>query len=378
MSILRELTGFRTVSHNSNLDLIGFIERTLGGVGIGCTIVPSADGRKASLFSCIGPPDGPGVILSGHTDVVPVAGQDWSSDPFTLRVDGGRAFGRGATDMKAFLACMLRIAMIVLRRTLAKPLILAFSYDEEIGCVGVRPMLAALDRLPRRPQLAIIGEPTGMELVLGHKGKVMGRVICKGVGGHSSDPDCGVNAVEMASEVIGAFTREKAALRVSELCDPTFAVPFTTIHVGAISGGEALNIIPETCGFDFEIRTLPEADPDDILGRLRIQAGIVATRHRGRHAANIEIAVLNEYPALATPSHEPAVSWMRDLGGMSVGINAAFGTEAGLFARELNIPAIVCGPGSVAQAHKPDEHVALEQIAMCDRFLDRLTDAIAI
>jgi acetylornithine deacetylase len=376
LSILRDLVGFPTVSRDSNLPLIDYIEHYLKELGISGIRATNADGRKANLLATIGSATSAGILLSGHTDVVPVEGQNWSTDPFVLRVENDRAYGRGTADMKGFIACTLTMAAAAARRRLERPIHLSFSYDEEIGCVGVRTLLPALTAL-RPPALGIIGEPTNMKLVIAHKGKVMGRVVCTGVPGHSSDPDNGANAISMAGDVLQAFALSQMKLRNSPTRDQEFNVPFTTLHVGSIHGGTMLNVIPASCSFEFEIRNVPADDTDAILGDLRAAAETVAAPYRERFSTcAIDIVVTNQYPALSTNHDDSAMDWLRGLVDQGAERKVAFGSEAGLLSRELSMPAIICGPGSVAQAHRPDEFVTLEQLHSCDRFLARVLDHV--
>jgi acetylornithine deacetylase len=378
LEILRNLVAFPTLCRESNVELIRYIEAYLTRLGVESATIWSEDGTRANLHCSIGPQHEPGILLSGHTDVVPVAGQSWSGDPFALRVEGTRAIARGAVDMKGFLACMLGIASLAADRKLSRPLHLAFSYDEEVGCVGVRRMLPALAALPRPPSVCIIGEPTEMRLVLGHKGKVMGRVLCRGVAGHSSERDAGVNAILLASDMLAAIERVQDDLRSSSSADESFKVPFTTVHVGRIAGGTSLNVIPSECEIDFEIRNIPADDPNVVLRRLRDRALAVADRHRDGHGSvAVEIEITNAYPTLMCPPDVPVVAELQRTLGSPRGRNVSFGTEAGLFAQALGVPCVVCGPGAVEQAHKPDEYIELSELAACDAFLARLLDQIS-
>lgn len=372
LSILRDLVSFPTVSSESNIALIDYVREFLADIGIQAKTILSEDGRKANLYATVGPADRPGVLLSGHTDVVPTTGQVWKEDPFVMRVEAGRAIGRGTTDMKGFLACVLRALTEPGVQDMQRPLHIAFSHDEEIGCVGVRRMLPAIARLACPPSICIIGEPTGMLLVMAHKGKTMGSVKCHGVAGHSSDPDRGANAIMIASDVIQEFGKLQAELRQSHNRDAEFAVPFSTIHVGRIDGGTILNVIPAACRFDFEIRNIPGDDPEQILQRLRVASQQVAGRYANAYGAvSIDIEVSNAYPALEAGSGEAH----GDLDGLverARPSKVSFGTEAGLIASELGVPAVVCGPGSVEQAHRPEEYIELTQLDACDAFLSKL------
>jgi acetylornithine deacetylase len=377
LSILRDLISFPTVSSESNIALIDYVCEFLADIGVQAKTILSEDGGKANLYATIGPADRPGVLLSGHTDVVPTTGQDWKEDPFVMRVADGRAIGRGTADMKGFLACVLRAVTEPLIQRLQRPVHIAFSHDEEIGCVGVRRMLPEIARLACLPSTCIIGEPTGMSLVTAHKGKTMGSVRCHGVAGHSSDPDRGANAIMMASDVVQEFGKLQAVLRQSDSRDAEFAVPFSTLHIGRIDGGTILNVIPATCRFDFEIRNIPEDDPEQILQRLRATSQQVAERYSSAYGTvSVDIDVSNSYPALEAGRGESHA----DLDGLVTRARpskVSFGTEAGLFAGELGVPAVVCGPGSVEQAHRPEEYIELAQLDACDAFLSRLIHRLA-
>ncbi|MCB4769986.1 acetylornithine deacetylase [Ancylobacter sp. Lp-2] len=374
IELLADLVAFPTISADSNLPLIDYVEAFLAGHGIAATRIPTEDGQKANLFAMVGPADRPGVILSGHTDVVPVAGQPWLDDPFRLRVTEDRAIGRGAADMKGFVACALRIMARAARRPLKRPLILALSHDEEIGCVGVRRMLPALAELEPRPELCIVGENTGMRVLIAHKGKVMGTIEITGVAGHSSEPDKGVNAILLASDMIQVARGIQERLKVAAVPDPELSVPYTTLHVGVIAGGTKVNIIPQHCSVGFEIRNRPEDDPDLILTELAEAGRTLAARHPG---SAVEVNVTNRYPGLSTPADEPGVAFVQRLAGANGTGKAAYGTEAGLFRETLGIATVVCGPGDVAQCHTPEEYLLLSQIAACDGFLDRLVDSLS-
>ncbi|MFL5260118.1 MAG: acetylornithine deacetylase [Hyphomicrobiales bacterium] len=374
---LETLIAFPTVSRDSNLALIEYVRHELDALGIDSTVVPSEDGRKANLFATIGPEDEPGIVLSGHTDVVPVEGQAWTSDPFTLTPRDGRLYGRGSADMKGFIASCLSMVHLAVRRDLKAPIHLAFSYDEEVGCIGVRRLLAMLKGVKPRPRFCLVGEPTLMQAVTAHKGKISFRVTAHGLEAHSSLAPMGVNAIHMVIDLINEIRAIQADVAENGAADGDYDVPYTTLHVGKITGGEVINIVPNRASFDFEIRHLPQDDPETLMRRIREQAtaivAAVADRHRG---AKIDFAPLVSYPALDTPVDSDAVNFVRSLtGGNSTG-KITFGTEAGLFQQELGIPAVVCGPGSIAVAHKPDEYVAEDQLEACDAMLSRLVDRL--
>lgn len=378
LTILDRLVGFATVSRDPNRPLIDFVRDFLAGHGIESEIIEAEDGHKANLFATIGPSDRPGVMLSGHTDVVPVDGQDWSHDPFQLRVADGRAYGRGTADMKGFVASALALAARASARKLETPLHLAFSHDEEIGCVGVRSLIDRLAGRPLRPRLAIIGEPTAMAIATGHKGKLAARATCCGVTGHSALAPNALNAIHLACDFIGALRGLQSKIEREGPRDADYDIPYTTLHAGRIAGGTALNIVPERCTIDFEIRNVAEDDPEAILARLMDEAAALVAAQRERFpGAGIGFERLNDYPGLAMPAASEAVAFLRGILDDSALCKVAFGTEGGLFSQRLGIPVLVCGPGSMEQGHKADEFIALDQLSACDRMMDRLLDRIA-
>jgi acetylornithine deacetylase len=378
LQILDDLIALPTVSRDSNLALIDYIDRFLAQRGIASTRVLNEDGRKANLWATIGPADRPGVVLSGHTDVVPVDGQAWSSDPFRMERRGGNLYGRGTADMKGFIACCLAVVEKAVAAPLKTPINLAFSYDEEIGCVGVRRLLDLLKDAPVKPRLCIVGEPTLMQAVTAHKGKLGFRVTAHGLEAHSSLAPIGVNAIYMATDLIGQIRAIQAQIAESGPRDGDYEVAYTTLHVGKIQGGEVMNIVPNRCSFDFEIRYLPEDDASAIVSRIKTAAEKVAAGFRGVFAqARFDFAELQSYPAMSTPVDSEAVKFVHALtGGNSTG-KITFGTEGGLFQAVLGTPAVVCGPGNIAVAHKPDEHVSEAQMAQCDRMMERLVERLS-
>ena len=376
---LERLIAFPSVSRDSNLDLIAYVRDHLARLGIESLLVHNEDGRKANLWATIGPKDVPGIVLSGHTDVVPVEGQAWSSDPFNLIRRNGNLYGRGTADMKGFIACCLTAAESAARRTLHTPIHLAFSYDEEIGCVGVRRLLDLLKDAPVKPRLCIVGEPTLMQAVTAHKGKLGFRVTAHGLEAHSSLAPIGVNAIYMASDLIGAIRAIQQDIAVNGLRDGDYEVSYTTLHVGKMQGGEVMNIVPNRASFDFEIRYLPEEDAAAIVTRIKAAAETIAAGCRNVFAAaRFEFMDLQSYPAMNTPVDSEAVKFVHALtGGNSTG-KITFGTEGGLFQQALGTPAVVCGPGNIAVAHKPDEHVSEAQLALCDLMLERLVEKLSM
>lgn len=376
---LEKLIAFPSVSRDSNLDLIAYVKDVLSGLGIASTLVHNEDGRKANLWATIGPADTPGVVLSGHTDVVPVEGQAWTSDPFYLTRRDGNLYGRGSADMKGFIGCCLAMAERAVTAPLKSPIHFAFSYDEEIGCVGVRRLLDLLKDAPIRPRLCIVGEPTLMQAVTAHKGKLGFRVTAHGLEAHSSLAPIGVNAIYMAADLIAAIRTLQKDIAERGVRDGDYEVAYTTLHVGKMQGGEVMNIVPNRCTFDFEIRYLPEEDEHAIVNRIKAAAETVAVSYRDVFAqARFEFMDLQSYPAMNTPVDSEAVKFVHALtGGNSTG-KITFGTEGGLFQKVLGTPAVVCGPGNIAVAHKPDEYVSEAQMAACDRMLARLVENLSV
>lgn len=378
LDIFEKLIAFPTVSRDGNLDLIRYVAGLLSAKGIESRLYPGETGDRASLFATIGPDLPGGIVLSGHTDVVPVEGQAWSSDPFRLVERDGRFHGRGAADMKGFVACAIDAVLSADAGRLSRPLHLALSYDEEIGCVGVRPMLAELAKAGLRPEWVLIGEPTSMQLALGHKGKLAARASCCGRAAHSALAPTGLNAIHLASDFLSAIRAVQAEIETGGAQDLAYDVPYTTLHAGIIRGGTALNIVPDRCDLDFEIRNLAEDDPKAILDRLFDKADeLTAAARRRAPEAGIRIDILNDYPGLDGAGNTPVARGALALSGQSGVTKVAFGTEGGLFQSALDVPAIVCGPGSMDQGHKPDEFVSREQLAACRSMLRRLTDTLA-
>lgn len=371
--LLARLIGFATVSRDSNLELIGFIRDYLAGLGVDSELFHNREGTKANLFATIGPLDKGGVVLSGHTDVVPVDGQAWTVEPFRLSERDGRLYGRGAADMKGFIASVLAAVPAFLAQPLKTPVHLAFSYDEEVGCLGVRSMLAALQERAHKPRLCLIGEPTELKPVLGHKGKLAMRCQVQGAACHSAYAPYGVNAIEYAARLIGKLGEIGEVLAQDQ--DARFDPPFSTVQTGLIKGGRALNIVPEECEFDFEVRALPGFEAQAVADQLQsyAQAQLLPRMRAVNPASDIRLQPLSAYPGLATPAQSEAAQWVALLSGSTEFGTVAFGTEGGLF-DQAGIPTVVCGPGSMEQGHKPDEFVSVEQLAGCDAMLRRLVD----
>ncbi|NQW13356.1 MAG: acetylornithine deacetylase [Rhodobacter sp.] len=371
LEILERLIAFPTVSRDPNRALIDWVVALLAEHGIASTLIPDASGHKANLYATIGPVDRPGVMLSGHTDVVPVDGQDWAKPPFELTQADGKVFGRGTADMKGFCAAAIKAAIMASKRDLKTPLHLALSYDEEIGCIGVRSLVDMLAAAPLRPMMCIVGEPTGMQVASGHKGKVALRATCKGEEGHSALAPLAMNALHLAIDFGNAVRAKQAAIAATGHKDHDYDVPYTTLHLGKIAGGESLNIVPNLATVDFEIRNLAEDDPQAIIAELTAEAAKIVSNANHKSAA-IEITETFSYPGLLTPQNADVMAFVRALTGSNGSIKVAFGTEGGLFNAKLGIPTVVCGPGSMMQGHKPDEFVSLEQLAACDTMMSNL------
>jgi acetylornithine deacetylase len=371
------LVGFPTVSRDSNLQLIEFVRDFLAAHGVESQLFLDARREKANLFATIGPRDAGGVMLSGHTDVVPVDGQAWSSDPFQVVERAGRLYGRGSADMKGFLACALAAAARATLQTLRVPLHLAFSYDEEVGCLGVRSLLAAMTGWTHQPRFCIVGEPTMLQIATGHKGKTALRATCRGHAAHSAFPGKGVNAIYLAADFVGRVREVQAGIEANGTRDSAYEVPYTTLHVGVVHGGNALNIVPDRCELELEIRNLVTDDPAAIVERLRAEGeAIAAAAGRPDCTSTFGLEVMNEYPGLETPADAEVVGLVAALTGSRATCKVAYGSEGGLFSGQLGIPTVVCGPGSIQQAHKPDEYLALDQLLRCDAMLNALLERL--
>ncbi|NWB51159.1 acetylornithine deacetylase [Pseudomonas gingeri] len=375
--LLAALIAFDTTSRESNLQLIEFVRDYLARLDVPCELIFNEERSKANLFATLGPDDRPGIVLSGHTDVVPVDAQPWTVPPFELSEKDGKLYGRGTADMKGYIACVLAAVPELLAAPLRLPVHIALSYDEEVGCLGVRSLLAELEQRPHKPLLCIIGEPTELKPVLGHKGKLAMRCDVHGAACHSAYAPQGVNAIEYAAELIGELGRIGSQLRAVHLQDPRFDPPFSTVQTGVISGGKALNIVPADCRFDFEVRALPSQDPREVAEQLEQYAEqqVLPRMRAVNEASSIRFSELSAYPGLATDPQSEAARLIAQFCGSNEFSTVAFGTEGGLF-DAIGIPTVVCGPGSMDQGHKPDEFVSLEQLQGCDAMLQRLIQAL--
>lgn len=371
LDLVKDLIAFDTTSRDSNLALIDFAQALLEKAGARCRRSYDATGRKANLFATIGPDGDGGYVLSGHTDVVPVDGQDWSSDPFKPEVRDGYLYGRGACDMKGFVGTALALAPEIGRAKLTRPIHFALSYDEEVGCVGVKGLLDDLKAEGIKPALAIIGEPTLMKIVGAHKGGAKLITTCCGKEGHSSAPDKGANAVMMAGEFMALLESVQDELRSDT--DPRFDPPFTTVQATVVHGGTAVNILAREAEVTWEYRFLPDRDPSKIVERVKARAAAeVLPKYQRRAAeAKFDTALHAHYPGLAMDEESPAIHLARELTGANQVEAVAYGTEAGHF-QSYGIPAVICGPGSIEQAHRPDEFCKLSELEACETFLRKV------
>ncbi len=372
--LLARLVSFDTTSHKSNIPIVRFIEDYLAQHGVASQLVPTADGQKASIYATIGPKGVGGVALSAHTDVVPVTGQNWDSDPFTLRESDGRLYGRGTTDMKGFLACVLAAVPDFTRRRLAAPIHLAFSYDEEIGCIGVRPMIGELGRSLPRPRMVIVGEPTSMAVVDAHKGPARWQVTVSGRAAHSSMAPLGVNAIQWAARIMTELGRIEQELKDTAR-DERFDPPFATLQITEISGGTASNIVPVTCRFGFEVRSVPGLDVAGIERRLNdfIAAECLPAMQSVAPEAGVVVRQSNYVPPFAAERNSEVVALALKLVGQNETHAVSYATEAGLF-QDAGAPSVVCGPGHIAQAHTANEWIAESELDRCMEFMRRLAD----
>lgn len=371
LALLERLIALDTSYPHGNLPLLELAAERLAACGASLRWSWNDDRTKANLFATIGPADRPGLMLAGHTDVVPAGAQGWSSEPFRLARRDGRLFGRGTADMKGFVAAMLALAPACAAAPLALPIHFALTYDEEIGCIGVRRLIEDLRDFAPRPRLCVIGEPTMMRVVTGHKGRKAVRARVLGHPCHSSLNDQGVNAVEIAAELVARLRAMQQRFREEGPFAPGYQPPYTTVHTGLIAGGRALNIVPDLCSFEFEIRNLPRHDPDSVMAEVRGWAqDLVPEMLAVSDEAGI---LLDEHTTagLDMDDDDPAVRLALRLAEGGPTARVSYGTEAGLL-QQAGFPTVVCGPGDIAQAHKADEFIELDQLARCEAFLDRL------
>lgn len=344
-------------------------------LGVTCHRIEAPGGGRAGLFAVTGPAGPGGVMLSAHLDVVPVTGQDWRTDPFVATERDGRIHGRGTSDMKGFAAAAIRAMTEATRCSVAQPLKLALSYDEEAGCVGISEMAGSLDCTIGRPDLCIVGEPTSMQIVTGHKGKISQRVTFTGSAGHSAGAPEHVNALHLACDFVGELRRLQHDICETGVRAQGYAVPYSTVHVGTLSGGAALNMIPESAVLEFEIRHLTGEDIGGLLARLGTAAAKIVERAREcRPETAVQITEFNRYPGFDADTG-PATAFLKSVGGHLPPGKVDYGTDGGVIAAQ-GVPVLVCGPGDIARAHKADEYITEAEIAECDVFLDRILDRL--
>lgn len=373
VEMIRALVGFDTVSSKSNMALIDFVRDYLDGYGIASRYVRSEDGAKANLWATVGPEEPGGVVISGHTDVVPVEGQPWDSDPFELVETDERLYGRGTADMKSYIAIALSLVPEMLARPLRRPVHFALTHDEEVGCLGAPRLIEdVLDNLPR-PGAVIIGEPTEMQVVDAHKGINAFTTTVAGHEAHSSLTHQGVNAVMIAGRLIGFLGELAAEKAANPEPDSRFDPPYSTIHVGTVEGGTALNIVARHCAFKWEIRALPTDDPAETVARLNdfCEREIVPVMRRVAPETGVETVPGVTVPPLGPDPGSPAEQLAFALTGSNATHAVSYATEGGHF-QQSGLPAVVCGPGSIEQAHKPNEWISREQVAAGEAFLRRL------
>ncbi|MDX1038487.1 acetylornithine deacetylase [Sinorhizobium medicae] len=363
--ILGKLVGFRSVVGLPNYDAVSWIRGYLESHGIAVDVLPGPEGDRSNIFATIGPKGAHGYILSGHMDVVPATEAGWTSDPFILRAEGGRLYGRGTTDMKGFLAAGLAAVPRLAAMPLRRPLHLAFSYDEEAGCRGVPHMIARLPELCRQPLGAIIGEPSGMRAVRAHKGKAAARLTVRGRSGHSSRPDQGLNAIHGVAGILTQAVAEAVRLAGGPF-EHVFEPPYSSLQIGTVKGGQAVNIIPDSCEVELEARAISGVDPAELLTPVRkIAEGLTAL------GFEVEWQELSAYPALSLEPHAPLAALLEALTGREPLPAVSYGTEAGLFQR-AGIDAIICGPGDIGRAHKPDEYILIDELMACQAMIEAL------
>ena len=377
IKILGELVSFKTLSGQSNLEIISYVEGHLRDEGIPAHLSYDETGKRANIHAYIGPSVDGGVVLNGHTDVVPAEGQAWSSDPFILREDQGRLFGRGAVDMKGFLACMLASIPAWKAKPLKVPIHISMCYDEEIGGFGAPVLVADMEQTPPRPAIAIVGEPTNMKIITGHKGGFEMRTTVSGFEAHASDPRKGVSAISTAVKFISYLDKVAANLAQNAHADSAFDPPYTTINTGTIHGGTARNIIAGTCVFDWELRPIPEDNGDALIEKIQAYAELelLPAMQEVYPNAKIETEMQARVPALDQTTAQAASTLLREITNLNSTNVVAFATDAGHFCN-AGISTAVFGPGSIEQAHKPDEFIEISEIEACLGLLDQLGDRL--
>jgi acetylornithine deacetylase len=377
-SMIERLIAFNTVSRDSNLGLIEWVRDYLEGFGAKTRLTHDATGKKANLFATLGDSKKPGLILSGHTDVVPVDGQNWDTDPFVATEKDGKLFARGSADMKGFIGIILsqapKFVAALNSNRLDAPLHYALSYDEEVGCLGVRSLIRDLEENDIRPAGCVVGEPTSMQPIIAHKGTHRFRCSVHGREAHSSYVTYGVNAIEYAARLV-VFIRQIAdRLAQIEQRDYGFTVPYSTLSTGLIRGGIAANVVPKDCEFQFDMRTLPNASPDALYQEIRTYAEQLSLEMKAVDPeSGIDLVWASQTVGLAASETDAIVRWAMQLSKNGTVGKVSYGTEAGLF-QKMGVPTVICGPGDIAEAHRPNEFVSLDQLAQCEAFMNRILD----
>ncbi|MFH1805921.1 MAG: acetylornithine deacetylase [Pseudomonadota bacterium] len=375
IDILGRLVAFDTTSKNSNLGLIAYVQDYLAQYGVETTLFHDETGQKANLLATIGPKNAPGIVFSGHTDVVPALEKGWETPAFDMHERDGKLFGRGTTDMKGFVACALAMVPDLVTRSLSMPVHLAFSYDEEVGCLGVGSMVDHLAQLPHPPRLAIIGEPTEMKVINGQKGKYSMRVNVTGTAGHSSFAPHHVNAIEYAARAIAMISDIGRDFEINGPFDPDFTVPHSTMLTTTIGGGTATNVTPDFCEFTFEIRHLPDHDAQTVLAHIQrtVTDTLQAEMQAKEPETGFEWEKIFAYPGMGDCTDADGFALVRNV-IPTVSGKVSYGSEGGIFEKQGHIPSIICGPGSIKQAHKRNEFVEISQLDDCLDFLAKITD----
>jgi len=370
LELIRTLIGFDTTSRLSNLALIDWVQAYLRSHGVASRLTHNDEKTKANLFATIGDPAVPGIVLSGHTDVVPVDGQEWSVAPFAGVVQGDRLLGRGAADMKSFLGIALAAVPEIVKAPLQRPIHLALSYDEEVGCIGVGRMIADIRQIGIAPGICIVGEPSSMQVVSGHKGKLALRAHVCGREAHSALAPYAVNALEYAAEMVVELRRMQREKAAGGPFNREYDPPYTTLHTGVLRGGTALNIVPRECSFDFEIRNIPEDDPQELLRRFEAHCAreLLPQMRSVAAESSISFETMSNNPGLHNAESDAIVGHVERLAAGGRGGKVAFGSEAGQFQR-AGFSAVICGPGSIGDAHKPDEFITFDQLRKGEAFI---------
>jgi acetylornithine deacetylase len=377
-SMIERLIAFNTVSRDSNLGLIEWVRDYLHGHGAKTRLTHDATGKKANLFATLGESPKPGLILSGHTDVVPVDGQNWDTNPFIAVERDGKLFARGSADMKGFIGIILsqapKFVAALHSGRLDAPLHYALSYDEEVGCLGVRGLIHDLEQNGIRPAGCVVGEPTSMQPIIAHKGTHRFRCSVHGREAHSSYVTFGVNAIEYAARLVVYIRQIADRLAQIEQRDYGFTVPYSTLSTGTIRGGIAANVVPKDCEFSFDMRTLPNASPDALYREIRTYAEALAREMQAIDPqSGIDLVWASQTIGLAASESDAIVRWAMQLSKNSTAGKVSYGTEAGLF-QQMGVPTVICGPGDIAEAHRPNEFVALDQLAQCEAFMNRILE----